>query len=230
MTLQHSPWLIIPAYNEADRLGAVLRELRAVLGSGSQIVVVDDGSTDGTGSVAAGHDTWVLRHIVNRGQGAALQTGINFALHHHAQVIVTFDADGQHVAADIPQMVAPLTQGRADVVLGSRFLGTADGVPLLRRLLLKTAVIGTRLTTGLKLTDTHNGLRAMTAAAAVKLHLTEDGMAHASELLRRLADAELCWTEVPVTVRYTEQTLAKGQSNRAAFQIAFRMVVAKVIG
>lgn len=221
-------WVVIPAHNEADRIHSVLSELKA---SGvKHIVVVDDGSGDATSAMAIRENVWVLQHIVNRGQGAALQTGIDFALSRGAKVIVTFDADGQHQASDVPTLLAPIDRGEAQVVLGSRFLGSAVGVPAMRKWLLKFAIIGTRLTTRLPLTDTHNGLRAMTATAAGKLRLTEDGMAHASELLDKLAESRLPWCEVPVTVRYTEQTLVKGQRNRAAFEILFRMLVAKLVG
>lgn len=221
-------WVVIPAHNESGRIAAVLADLRRV-GIGN-IVVVDDGSGDDTARQAATQNVWVLQHIVNRGQGAALQTGIDFALSKKAEIIVTFDADGQHLATDIPTLLKPIELGNVQVVLGSRFLGQAIGVPALRKWILRVAVWGTRLTTRLPLTDTHNGLRAMTAAAAAKLRLSEDGMAHASEILSKLARSGLRWQEEPVTIRYTQQSLDKGQRNRAAFQIAFRMFVAKLVG
>jgi glycosyltransferase involved in cell wall biosynthesis len=221
-------WIVIPAYNEVRSIGRVLTELRDV--GVQNVVVVDDGSSDATAETAARYDVWVLRHIVNRGQGAALQTGIEFAVKHHAGIIVTFDADGQHCVGDLPGLVEPIEQGRCEVVLGSRFRGASPGIPWTRKLLLKAAVVGTRLTTGLSVTDTHNGLRAMTQAAAAKIVLFEDGMAHASELLSKLSSSKLPWCEVPVTIRYSDDSLAKGQRNRAAFQIAFRMLIAKVVG
>ena len=221
-------WVVIPAYNEAARLGAVLSELAAV--GARNVVVVDDGSRDETGKVARERNVWVLRHLVNRGQGAALQTGIEFAVQKGAQTIVTFDADGQHHASDLSRLLEPLQRGECDVVLGSRFMGAAPGIPWARRLLLKVAVWGTRLTTRLWLTDTHNGFRAMTAEATGHLVLSEDGMAHASEFLTKLGSSKLRWQEAPVTIRYSEQTLDKGQRNSAAFQIAFRMLVGKVVG
>ena len=221
-------WVVIPAYNEAQRLGAVLSDLTSA-GVGN-VVVVDDGSRDSTAKIAAERDVWVLRHLVNRGQGAALQTGIEFAVRNGARKVVTFDADGQHYASDLPRLLDPIERGECDVVLGSRFLGAAPGIPLARRLLLKVAVWGTRLTTRMWLTDTHNGFRAMTAEATQHLVLSEDGMAHASEFLSKLASSTLRWRECPVTIRYSENTLDKGQRNSAAFQIAFRMLVGKVVG
>ena len=220
-------WIVIPAYNEEARIGEVLSGLRSR--GLRNIVVVDDGSGDATAQLAASHDIWVLKHIVNRGQGAALQTGIDFAVSRGGEIIVTFDADGQHVADDIARLIEPIENGEAEVALGSRFLGSAPGVPKYRKWLLKVAVLGTRMSTGLRLTDTHNGLRAMTSQASRKLRMAEDGMAHASEFLGRLADSKLPWREVPVTIHYTEHSLAKGQTNSAAFHIAFRMFIARVV-
>ena len=221
-------WIVIPAYNEAQRLPRVLRELQA--NDEYNIVVVDDGSSDETASVAASADTWVLRHIVNRGQGAALQTGISFAIREGASIIVTFDADGQHAPTDIANLIQPIVNKECDVVLGSRFLGTTDGVPVSRKWLLKLATLFTRMSTKLPVTDTHNGLRAISAIAAQQLVITEDGMAHASEILHKLAESNLRWQEAPVHIKYTPETLVKGQSNRAAFQIVFRTFVARLVG
>lgn len=226
-SLPDDAWIVIPAYNEAERIGVVLRELTAR--GARNIAVVDDGSQDQTSQIASQSDVWVLRHIVNRGQGAALQTGIEFAIGQGAKIIVTFDADGQHRASDLPALVQPIADGQVDVVLGSRFLGRAPGIPRARRLLLKVGVWGTRLTTGMHVTDAHNGLRAMSAKATRQLALSEDGMAHASELLNKIAAARLRWREVPVTIHYTEHSLSKGQRNRAAFHIAFRMLITRVV-
>ncbi len=227
-SLLRKTWVVLPGYNEESRIGNVLADLHRC---GMQnVVVVDDGSYDATAAIAASHDVWVLRHIVNRGQGAALQTGIDFAVGKGAEIVVTFDADGQHCASDIVDLIEPIERGECQVTLGSRFLGSAPGVPLMRKWLLKIAVLGTRLTTGLRLTDTHNGLRAMTSAATREMRLAEDGMAHASEFLSKLAESKLAYHEVPVTIHYNEHTLVKGQTNRAAFQIAFRMLIARVVG
>ena len=156
-------WIIIPAFNEETRLANVLHGLRDKTFS---IVVVDDGSEDRTALVAKNAGAVVLRHLINRGQGAALRTGIQFALEHGAEEIITFDADGQHQPEDLSLLITVLRKTGADLVLGSRFLGNAPGIPLHRWCLLKLAVVFTRITTGLNLTDVHNGLRAMTAEAA----------------------------------------------------------------
>ena len=218
-------WIVIPAWNESTRLPEVLRGLQ---GLPYKVVVVDDGSADATAERAKQAGVWVLRHLVNRGQGAALRTGIDFAVKQGAQTIVTFDADGQHRAADLAALIKPIEDDTADLVLGSRFLGSCPGIPVLRKLLLKTAVMFTRVTTGLKLTDAHNGLRAMSLQAAERIRFTEDGMAHASQIISIAAREQLRVKEIPCTISYSSQTLAKGQSNKAALTILGRLVISRL--
>ena len=201
-------WIVIAAYNEAGVIARVIADVRR---RELPVVLVDDGSTDATAAVAARAGAVVVRHPVNLGQGAALQTGIEFALHEGADVIVTFDADGQHRVADIAGLVDALAQHGVDFALGSRFLGHAVNLPPARRLLLKAAAWFTRLTSGLALTDTHNGLRAMTRRGAGAIRLRQNRMAHASEILSQIAASGLKYVEVPVTIEYSAYSLAKGQ-------------------
>ncbi|HUR81446.1 MAG TPA: glycosyltransferase family 2 protein [Thermoanaerobaculia bacterium] len=208
--------VVIPAYNEAEAVGGVVAEL---VGRGHRVIVVDDGSRDATTSAAKRNGAIVLRHAVNRGQGAALQTGIAYALKRGAEFIVTFDSDGQHAAEDVDALVAPLLAHRADVTLGSRFRGSTEGMTALRRMMLKAAVLFTRYASGARVTDTHNGLRAFTRAAAAKLDIRLDRMAHASEILDQIVQHGLRYEEVPVHVRYTAYSRRKGQSSIAALRI-----------
>lgn len=201
-------WVVCAAYDEASVIGGVIAGLRA---AGHDVVVVDDGSRDGTRAAALAAGAHVVTHPVNLGQGAALQTGIEFALSHAAEVIITFDADGQHSAADIPHLVDALARENADFALGSRFLGTSHNLPSLRRWVLKAATLFTRMTTGLRLTDSHNGLRAMTRRGAGAICLRQNRMAHASEILAQIADSGMRYVEVPVTIEYSAYSLAKGQ-------------------
>jgi glycosyltransferase involved in cell wall biosynthesis len=219
-------WLIIAAYNESERLGETLR---SVCGLGYSVVVVDDGSADYTADVVQRHPVWLLRHRINCGQGAALQTGIDFALRRGAEVLVTFDADGQHSAEDLDQLLEPIQNGLADVALGSRFLGGAVGLARGRWLVLKLGVLFTRLVSGIRVTDTHNGLRAFSRRAAQRLRITQDRMAHASEILDRIGQEGLRYCEVPVTIRYTEATRAKGQSSWNALHIAGSFLLGRMI-
>ena len=206
--LAPSIWLIIPAYNEAAIIGRVVTD---VVARGYNVAVVDDGSIDETGRRAGVAGAIVVTHPINLGQGAALQTGIQFALRQGAEIIVTFDADGQHRPADIDSLIDALTTNNADFALGSRFLGGAVAMPPSRRILLLAATWFTRLTTGLKVSDTHNGLRAMTRRGASHIKLRQNRMAHASELLDAIARSGLRYVEVPVTIEYSRYSLAKGQ-------------------
>jgi glycosyltransferase involved in cell wall biosynthesis len=200
--------VVVAAYNEAPVIGRVVADL---LRHHYAVIAVDDGSTDDTGHKARAAGAKVITHPVNLGQGAALQTGIQSALRDGAEYIVTFDADGQHRAADIETLLESLTKHSADFALGSRFLGRAPAMPLARRGLLKLATWFTRLATGLQLTDTHNGLRAMTRRGASHIVLRQNRMAHASELLDQMARTGLRYVEVPVTIEYSAYSLAKGQ-------------------
>ena len=211
-------FVIVPAYDERDAIGDVVRALRRLP---VRVVVVDDGSNDGTDDAARAAGASVVRHPLNRGQGAAIQTGFDVCLAAAAEVLVTFDADGQHSVDDIPRLVAPIAEGRLDVVLGSRFLGTTEGITALRKTTLKMGVVFTRLFSGARLTDAHNGIRAFSAAAAGRIRLTQDRMAHASQIIDQIVGAELRFEEVPVSVRYTDYSRAKGQRSRRAVRIAF---------
>jgi glycosyltransferase involved in cell wall biosynthesis len=219
-------WIVIPAYNEAERLGTTLA---SVAEFSPRIVVIDDGSTDGTPAEALRHPVWLVRHALNRGQGAAIQTGIDFAIERGADIIVTFDADGQHSARDVAALVEPIRKGVADVSLGSRFLGTAVGLPKGRRLILKLGVIFTRIFSRIQVTDTHNGLRAFSRSAAECISITHDRMAHASEILDQIQAHGLRYQEVPVTIHYTPGTLAKGQSSWNALKMAGQLILGRLL-
>jgi polyprenyl-phospho-N-acetylgalactosaminyl synthase len=204
-------YVVIPAYNEGTVLSRVVTEVSR---AGYRVVVVDDGSSDATALVAHAAGAAVIAHPFNLGQGAALQTGIDYALAQAAEFVVTFDADGQHRVADIARLVEALVHERADFALGSRFLGQAPNLPPLRRVVLHAATLFTRLTTGLQVTDTHNGLRAMTRRGAAAIRLRQNRMAHASEWLSQIGSSGLRYVERPVTIEYTAYSLAKGQTIR----------------
>ncbi len=220
-------FIVIPAYNEANRLPAVLEGL---LPEYDNIVVVDDGSYDGTAEVAGCYPVHVLRHRINRGQGAALQTGISYCLEQGAEAIVTFDADNQHQPGDLPRMLDPVLGGECDITLGSRFLEGTSNVPPGRRVLLQAARLITWATSGLFLSDSHNGLRVLSRKAAQTIVLRQDRMAHASEIYDQIAAAGLSYREIPVTIRYTADTLAKGQSAGNAVNVLFHYLYGKFRG
>jgi len=223
-------WIVIAAYNEGRMIGDVVRSVRAV-NPQATIVVVDDCSRDDTSRQARNAGAEVLRHPVNRGQGAALRTGFSYALSGGADVVVTFDADGQMDPSDIAAVISPVIRGEVDVVLGSRFLAaSATNASPVRRAALRVAVMFTRVLSGLRLTDTHNGFRALSRHALSVMRLSEDRMAHASEILHEIARTRLTYTEVPVTVRYTDysrssgRSMGGGQSTLSAVRLGFRVL------
>jgi glycosyltransferase involved in cell wall biosynthesis len=217
--------VVIPAYREAQVIGNVVRD---ALRYCDNVVVVADGSPDGTADEALAAGAAVVAHPVNLGQGAAIQTGLDYALRQGARYVATFDGDGQHEGADLPKLLAALVAAQADIALGSRFIGTAAGMPSWRRWFLKMAVLFTRLTTGLKLTDSHNGLRLMTADAAARLRITQNGMAHASEILEQIAMFRLRYVEVPVNILYTAYSLRKGQTMLNSVNVLLDLLIGKV--
>lgn len=217
--LEKSFYVVIPAYNEGPAIARVIAELRECHPNVS-IVVVDDGSQDDTVEVLRSCSVAIAIHPINLGQGAALQTGITFALRHGAKHIATFDADGQHDPNDLTSMRAMIDAQGLDVVLGSRFLGQAtDHIPAFKRLVLRLATAFTTVSTGLALTDTHNGLRVLTREFAAKLEITQDRMAHASEILTQIARMKARFAEAPVHIRYSEYSIAKGQRASNAVNI-----------
>ncbi|MBI4092913.1 MAG: glycosyltransferase family 2 protein [Candidatus Kerfeldbacteria bacterium] len=222
--------IVIPAFNEERVIGSVLKQLpRKLPGIDSvDTVVVNDGSTDNTEKVVNSFDVIILNHIINRGQGAALKTGIEYVLQHDADIIVTLDADGQHPVDDIEHLIAPILAGTHDVVLGSRFLKDESNIPPLRRGVLKLGVIFTRILSRIKVTDTHNGFRAFSQDAASKIKIVQDRMAHASEILDEIVLNKLRYTEVPVTITYNAYSRTKGQSSFAMFKIAMKFIIAKI--
>jgi glycosyltransferase involved in cell wall biosynthesis len=214
--MRERTWVVIAAFNEAAVIERVVASVRT---DGWNVVVVDDGSRDDTAVQARAGGAVVLRHAINLGQGAALQTGIDYAIRRGAESIVTFDADGQHDPADLPRIVGALEQH--DIALGSRFLGTVEGATARRMAFLRAAVMMSNRLAGLKLTDAHCGLRAFRASVAPRLRMTQDRMAHASELLKKVQASGLSFTEVPITIRYTEHSMRKGQSGFQSVRILF---------
>jgi glycosyltransferase involved in cell wall biosynthesis len=203
-------WVVIPVYNEDQVIADVVERVRTTF---PNVVCVDDGSADESATRIASTPAHLVRHSLNLGQGAALQTGLSYALARPgAKYFVTFDADGQHQVSDAEHMVEVARSGEADVVLGSRFLEQAQHVPWLKRAVLRTAVALSPTARKLQLTDAHNGLRVFTRSVVERLHISMNGMAHASEIVSFLANNDVRVQEVPVTILYTDYSKSKGQS------------------
>ena len=219
-------FVIVPAYNEARVIGDVIKNVSRVF---PHVIVVDDGSSDDTSALLKGLPVTVAKHHVNLGQGAALQTGITFALEQGADYIVTFDADGQHRVEDALAALRMLSEDECDVVCGSRFLGTTSNMLRMRKVILKTAVHFANLTTGSRMTDVHNGLRALSRKAASCLEISKSGMAHASEIIGQLMQHKMIIREIPVQFYYTEYSLAKGQSSLNFINILVDLVIGRFV-
>jgi glycosyltransferase involved in cell wall biosynthesis len=171
-----------------------------------------------------------LRHEINLGQGAAIQTGIEFALQHGAEFAVTFDADGQHNFEEIPALLEPIIANRADITMGTRFKRAEDiaQIPSSRKLILKGAIMVNGIFTGMWLTDAHNGFRAMNRTALANIKLRENRMAHASEILSQIKAHKLRYEEVPVRIIYTDYSRLKGQSSMNSVNILIDLLLKKI--
>jgi polyprenyl-phospho-N-acetylgalactosaminyl synthase len=207
-------WIVIPAFNEAAVIGEVVAGVRSVF---DHVVCVDDGSADGTGEIARQAGAHLVRHPINLGQGAAIQTGVEYARRQPgAQIFATFDADGQHRVADLTAMVERVRAGDADIVIGTRFAhaggaSAGKGPPFLKALVLQTAARLSRRGRRLGLTDTNNGLRVFNKKVADGLDITMSGMSHANEFIILIAENRWRVAEEPIEVLYTEYSKSKGQ-------------------
>ena len=219
-------WIVVPAFNEAEIIVDVISDLKDK--GYTNIVVIDDGSSDSTSSAASKAGAITLKHKINQGQGAALRTGINYCLSKGAELIVTFDADGQHSVKDIPRMIAPVVSGNYDISLGSRFLRQGSNVPIIRSILLQGGAFMFLIFYGVKLTDSHNGFRVMSRHAAKSIRITCDRMEHASEIIEKIGKYKLKYKEIPVTIKYTSYSKSKGQGNLCAFKFLFNMLSRKL--
>lgn len=226
MDKPHNIWILIPAFNEAPKIGSVVDSLKQA--GYSHILVVDDGSLDQTFREARQAGVEVLRHIVNLGQGAALRTGIEYLVEkENPDVIVTFDADGQHRAEDVAALINPVLQNNIDIVLGSRFIESSASVPWIRKIILKAGVIFTNAISHISLTDTHNGLRALGKKAARTIKITHRGMEHASDIIDEITKNKLTYQEVPVHIVYSQYSKSKGQHSSAFFGMGIRIILKK---
>jgi glycosyltransferase involved in cell wall biosynthesis len=203
-------WIVVPAFNEASVIGDVIADITSTFGN---VVCVDDGSRDGTAAAAHRAGAHVVRHPVNLGQGAAIQTGVEYArAQPGARIFATFDADGQHRVKDVVSMIDRLSTDDLDIVIGTRF---AEGPPprmsVVKRVILQTAALLSSSSRKLGLTDAHNGLRVFNKTVADGLNITMNGMSHASEFITLIVENHWRVAEEPVEILYTDYSLSKGQ-------------------
>jgi UDP-N-acetylglucosamine---dolichyl-phosphate N-acetylglucosaminyltransferase len=218
-------FVVMPAYNEERTIVEVIRGLRQH--GFTNLIVIDDGSSDRTSELASHEGVIRLRHVLNRGLGGALGTGIDAALRLGAEVIVTFDADGQHDPNDIMKLLEPIELEEAEVVIGSRMLDP-QGMPYRRRMANWIANVVTYLLFRAWTTDSQSGLRAFSSRAAARMRIITTGMEVSSEIIAETVKNRLHWKEVPVKAIYTDYSLSKGQSLSVGLQTLMKLVLAKV--
>jgi glycosyltransferase involved in cell wall biosynthesis len=221
-------FIIIPAYNETE----IIREtVRPLVSSGYEVVVIDDGSSTDIEQYLKGTNIHFLKHDINLGQGAALQTGMDYARQFKPDYVVHYDADGQHSLTDIERFLSIIKEKDVDILLGSRFLEqeNIELVPAGRRRLLRLARLINWFFTGLFLTDAHNGFRVMKGTTLNKIRLTENRMAHATEILRLIRRNKVTYAEASTKIHYTQYSMAKGQKASASFNILIDLIIHRFI-
>lgn len=214
--------IIIPAYNEAPMIAQVIREIQAQFDC--PIIVIDDGSTDGTANVALNAGASVAKHPINRGAGAACMTGIALARAHNWPCVVFMDADGQHVPNDILAIYETFQEQETDLVIGNRFGGKANEIPALRRFFNGLANRLTNIFCSGSYSDTQSGLRLLGPKAIAKIDLLQDDFSYCSEMIIQADRKGLKIREYPIQVRYTEYSVSKGQDFQVGLTTAFQFL------
>jgi len=218
-------FLVVPAYNEKNTVSQIIE---GIAENGYSVILVNDGSADNTLELATQskrkypNQIFVVSHVINRGLGAALKTGMTVALNKGAKYIVTFDADGQHEISDIPGVCKPLQEGKADVVIGSR---PFEDMPISKSFANIVMNALTLIFYGRKVKDSQSGLRAFTAEAADKINIVSSGYGVSSEFIKEISDKNLRLDEVTITTIYTPETQHKGTDAIVGLKILIKMVI-----
>jgi len=221
-------FIVIPAYNEARLIARVIKDLFNY--GYNNIVVVDDGSSDKTSEIVKKYDVDLVSHPVNMGPGAAIKTGIDYALIKNAGIIVTFDADGQHLAKDINNLVKPIIDNETEITLGNRFLNKMSNVPVFKKIILKLGAVLMFLMYGIISSDAHNGLKAISKKAASKIKIVSNGWEYRSEIIEEIKLKKIKYKEIPVTVKYSNYSIKKGQKIYNSFYIISKMFLKWIFG
>jgi UDP-N-acetylglucosamine---dolichyl-phosphate N-acetylglucosaminyltransferase len=216
--------VIIPAYNEEKNIGQVIQGVKKYT---SNIIVIDDGSKDQTFQIASQNGARVLHHLINRGLGGALSTGIKAALSERADIIITLDADGQHDPEEIPNLIKPIIEGQADVVIGSRFIKN-QSMPLFRKAGNYFFNLITFFLFGIWSTDSQAGMRAFNKKAAENLEIFTSGMEVSSEIIKEIKSHNLRLKEVPIKAIYTDYSLSKGQGLIPGLKTLIKLLILKL--
>lgn len=222
--------VVIPAYNEATALEDVLRQLNHALDISaykSEIVVVDDGSTDETAIIAQNNSATVIKHILNSGAGGATATGLSYAQQHHYDLAATMDADGQHDAKDVIRCVDELVRTKSDLLIGSRLINS-KGMSKVKILGNKGLSLITYLLFGINITDSQSGLRVFSRNSLEQLKWKTRGYEFCSEMLWRANQQGLRIHEYPIKAIYTDYSKSKGQNNWNAFNIINSLIKRRI--
>lgn len=217
-------FLVVPAYNEEKHVEKVLIDIANL---GYNIILVNDGSRDNTLNIARNvqnkypSQIHIVSHVINRGLGAALKTGMTVALKHNAKYIITFDADGQHNFEDIAKVIKPLMERKADAVIGSRIF---DDMPTSKHFANDVMNLLTHIFYGIKVKDSQSGLRAFSATAARQIDVVSAGYGVSSEFIKEIKDNHIVYDEVPITTIYTEETQHKGTNAIIGIKIMIKMI------
>lgn len=217
-------YVVIPAYNESKTIKKVIKEVRE---RNLNIVIIDDGSQDETYKIAENsidnsHCGSIYKHVINRGLGAALETGIKAALAKGADIIVTFDADGQHDPDDIIPVSKPIIEGKADVVVGTRDF---DEMPASKKFGNNVMNAITRIFYGIHVNDSQSGLRAFNRKAAKVLDINSRGYGVSSEIIGEIKRYDLKVEEVPIKTIYTDYSMSKGTNLMVGLKILAKLII-----
>ncbi|MFC1711805.1 glycosyltransferase family 2 protein [Patescibacteria group bacterium] len=218
--------VILPAYNEAKVIGGVIdrlnKELRNLKNLDKEIVVIDDGSRDKTAEIAKKRGAVLLKHIINRGLGGALATGLEYARRENVDVALTFDSDGQHEPEDIKKIIKPILENRANIVIGVRDISK---MPLDRKIMTFLSSLLTLIFFGIFARDTQSGFRAFDKKALKKVKIKTQRMEVSSEFFHEIKKSGLIFKQIPIKVIYTKYSREKGQKNLNAMEILLKLVL-----
>lgn len=216
---------VIPAYKEETTIADVIERTRSFV---DEIIVVNDGSPDHTADVAKAHGATVVSHVINRGLGAAIGTGFAAAQKHHADVVITLDADGQHDPQEIPKFLEAIERG-ADFVIGSRMIGSESNMPWYRKVANMLGNIFTLVLFGAWVTDSQSGFRAFTKTALENIQIKTNRMEVSSELIAEANANHLTIAEVPIKAIYTDYSLSKGQSFFVGIKTLLKLILRRLM-
>lgn len=213
--------VVLPAYNEATHLRTICEEIKAL--HFPNICIVNDGSTDETSQMAFDSSVVVLHHVINRGVGAATDTGLKYAKQKKYKAVITLDADGQHKTTDIEVLFDKYQSTQADLIIGNRFLLASNQIPNTRKLFNKVANIFTGIYAEKFISDTQSGIKLFSEKAIHAIQIDTDGYEFCSEIIIKASQQHLHIEEVPVHVYYTSYSMAKGQGLWMGFKTVFNL-------